>query len=144
MSFFPQDLAAPPVATGPVIEWEDAACSLCGGRNGSLLVEAPDTAPGGSARWFAVVQCQDCGLCYTNPRPSAACIGQFYPPQYAPHRPPRSCKHRSLRPGWLGDWAKSGKERRFLPLQGQGRLLDFGCGGGSFLERMHQQGWRVT
>ncbi|HMC66442.1 MAG TPA: class I SAM-dependent methyltransferase, partial [Gemmataceae bacterium] len=31
-----------------------------------------------------------------------------------------------------------------LPWHGQGRLLDFGCGGGSFLERMHRQGWRVT
>src|SRR5262249_4902570 len=29
------------------------------------------------------------------------------------------------------------------PWHGRGRLLDFGCGGGSFLQRMHRQGWRV-
>jgi 2-polyprenyl-3-methyl-5-hydroxy-6-metoxy-1,4-benzoquinol methylase len=27
---------------------------------------------------------------------------------------------------------------------GQGRLLDFGCGDGSFLQRMRRQGWQVT
>ncbi|HTK75412.1 MAG TPA: class I SAM-dependent methyltransferase [Gemmataceae bacterium] len=35
-------------------------------------------------------------------------------------------------------------ERRVLPWHGQGRLLDFGCGGGSFLRRMQQQGWQAT
>jgi 2-polyprenyl-3-methyl-5-hydroxy-6-metoxy-1,4-benzoquinol methylase len=30
-----------------------------------------------------------------------------------------------------------------LPWHGEGRLLDFGCGGGIFLERMAEQGWRV-
>jgi SAM-dependent methyltransferase len=34
--------------------------------------------------------------------------------------------------------------RKHLPLRGRGRLLDFGCGGGSFLERMHDNGWQVT
>jgi SAM-dependent methyltransferase len=35
-------------------------------------------------------------------------------------------------------------ERKSLPLQGKGRLLDFGCGGGSYLARMHRQGWQVV
>ena len=34
--------------------------------------------------------------------------------------------------------------RKCLPLAGAGRLLDFGCGGGSYLLRMHEQGWDVT
>jgi SAM-dependent methyltransferase len=142
MSFFPRDLAGPAAASGPVIEWEDAACALCGGRNGAPLVEAPDTTPGGSGLWFAVVQCQDCGLCYTNPRPSPQSMGQFYPPLYGPHRPRR---HRvPRRPRWRPGWTRSCKERQTLPVQGAGRLLDFGCGAGSYLERMHQQGWQVT
>jgi 2-polyprenyl-3-methyl-5-hydroxy-6-metoxy-1,4-benzoquinol methylase len=36
------------------------------------------------------------------------------------------------------------KERPTLALHGKGRLLDFGCGGGSFLERMRRQGWQAT
>jgi SAM-dependent methyltransferase len=35
-------------------------------------------------------------------------------------------------------------ESKGLPWHGEGRLLDFGCGGGSFLARMHRQGWQVT
>jgi SAM-dependent methyltransferase len=31
-----------------------------------------------------------------------------------------------------------------LKWHGEGRLLDFGCGGGAFLQRMHRLGWRVT
>ena len=30
-----------------------------------------------------------------------------------------------------------------MPIHGEGRLLDFGCGSGSYLWRMHRQGWKV-
>jgi SAM-dependent methyltransferase len=31
-----------------------------------------------------------------------------------------------------------------VPLYGRGRLLDFGCGSGAFLDRMRRHGWQVT
>jgi SAM-dependent methyltransferase len=71
-------------------------------------------------------------------------MAPFYSPVYRPHRPPTP-RHR-LR--WRGErvsaWSRRSTERAPLPWHGQGRLLDFGCGGGVFLERMHLQGWRVT
>jgi SAM-dependent methyltransferase len=120
-----------------MIEWEEPDCLLCGGRNWSPLVEAPDSTAGGTGLWFAVVQCQDCGLCFTNPRPDAESIGQFYPSVYRPHRTgnPR-------RRGWRR--RRNRLEYQVLPWRGKGRLLDFGCGGGSFLASMHQQNWQVT
>src|SRR5437764_915980 len=111
MSFFPRALASPAPPLGPVVEWEEPACLLCGGRNGSTLLEAPDCTAGGSGLWFAVVQCHDCGLCFTNPRPSQATISHFYPQVYRPHQVPRNRK----------------RVRRELPTvlwHGQGRLLD--------------------
>src|SRR5437868_5675797 len=135
MILMPPDQLTPDAA-GPVVEWEEPDCLLCGGPRWTPLLEAPDVAPGGRGLWFAVVQCLDCGLCYTNPRPTPASIGQFYSPVYGPHSAP----HRVTR----GRWRRSRKERQVLPLHGRGRLLDFGCGGGSYLERMHRQGWRVT
>lgn len=36
------------------------------------------------------------------------------------------------------------RRRRQLDWHGEGRLLDFGCGSGSFLERMHAEGWQVV
>jgi SAM-dependent methyltransferase len=144
MSFFPRDVAAPAAPVGPCVEWEEPNCLLCGSRNWSPLVEAPDYSPGGTGLWFAVVQCQECGLCFTNPRPNLRSIGQFYPASYPPHRPPRDRRRRHW---WhpLTRWfRKPRRDRRVIPLHGQGRLLDFGCGAGSFLERMHRLGWDVT
>jgi 2-polyprenyl-3-methyl-5-hydroxy-6-metoxy-1,4-benzoquinol methylase len=142
MIFMPHDLTADASPSGPVVEWEEPDCLLCGGRRWAAVVEAPDNTKGGTGLWFAVVQCQDCGLCFTNPRPSPTSIGQFYPSVYRPHRAPRARRSRRFR--LAAPWPRSARERQGLPWHGQGRLLDFGCGGGSFLERMHRQGWRVT
>jgi 2-polyprenyl-3-methyl-5-hydroxy-6-metoxy-1,4-benzoquinol methylase len=141
MTFFIPQQSAVADQQGTTIEWEETACQLCGSREWLQLLEAPDQAAGEAGLWFAVVQCKRCGLCFTNPRPSASCIGQFYPPEYRPHRN----RHR----------LKAGNQLRFLSGQryrkgfdlrwhGRGRLLDFGCGAGSFLERMHERGWSVT
>src|SRR5215470_13964993 len=114
MSFFPRDLGAP-ATPGPVVEWEEANCLLCGGRNWAPLVEAPDRLAGGSGLWFAVVQCHDCGLCFTNPRPSLNSIGQFYPSAYLPHLG-RTSKARGSRWWRLSSLSKRGRvERRALP-----------------------------
>src|SRR5205823_1209681 len=93
--------------------------------------------------WFAVAQCQSCGLCFTNPRPSRQSITSFYPDSYRPHQTP-DARRRRPRPVSPGSWARPRNERLALPWHGEGRLLDFGCGGGSYLERMARQGWRVT
>jgi len=129
--------------TRPVVDWEEPRCLLCNSQEAALLVEAPDPLSGNGGLWFAVTQCQDCGLCYTNPRPSTLAIGQFYPAHYAPH-------HKPVNRGRRWRWPLSGRGRhkhleRLAPLRiGQGRLLDFGCGSGAFLLRMHQRGWKVT
>jgi 2-polyprenyl-3-methyl-5-hydroxy-6-metoxy-1,4-benzoquinol methylase len=142
MSFFPRDLGAH--VPGPVVEWEEPNCLLCGGRNWTTLVEAPDLTPGGTGLWFAVVQCHDCGLCFTNPRPSPNSISQFYPSAYLPHLRRNSRRPSSPWQRLSRFWKRPRKERRALAWHGQGRLLDFGCGAGGYLERMHQQGWQVT
>jgi 2-polyprenyl-3-methyl-5-hydroxy-6-metoxy-1,4-benzoquinol methylase len=124
------------------LAWEEPACPLCGSRSGVPFIEAPDPTGGRNALWFAVVRCANCRLCYTSPRPTRESIGQFYSQTYPPHRGVRQT--RALR-SWYPLAMLSGRstERRRLPVQGQGRLLDFGCGNGSFLLRMAQQGWQV-
>ncbi len=142
MGFLPFDLGVTE-APRPVVEWEECACSLCAGRRWSILVEAPDPIPGCGGLWFAVVQCQECGLCFTNPRPTPRSIGQFYPDQYLPHRR----RQRPPTPWWRRLpllHRRSRREKQLLAWHGQGRLLDFGCGGGAFLEQMHRAGWQVA
>src|SRR5581483_9414447 len=141
MILSPQALAAPPA---PGISWDEPPCPLCGGTRRRPVIEAPDPNPEGRGLRFAVVSCGDCGLCYTCPRPDPRSIGQFYPVAYRPHRRPR---HKARPARWAPVAALFGRpcvERRVLPWHGEGRLLDFGCGGGSFLERMRHQGWQVT
>lgn len=126
------------------IEWEECACLSCGSGKWSALFEAPDPMPGGSGLWFIIVKCQECGLCFTNPRPSPDSIERFYPDEYEPHDAPADGSWRT--PWWKRMPLMRGAagQRKLIPMHGAGRLLDFGCGGGSFLLRMRAQGWQVT
>ena len=142
MNFFLRE--QPSLSELPVeqIEWEECNCLLCGSANWSPLVEGMDRSGAAPGKWFLVVQCHDCGLCFTNLRPSRRSIAQFYSKHYRPHQAlaaeQRSeCRRRGI---WTGHWTDS---RKVLPLRGEGRLLDFGCGSGSYLWRMHRQGWQV-
>jgi len=122
-----------------------------------------------SGQW-TVVRCDDCGLVFTNPRPTAETIANVYPLEYAPHHAKSNRKNKlahplqmwALRNFWnyqpahssfLGKiiswpfllWFKT-KSRNFgiFPFHGEGKLLDYGCGGGSYLSRMRDFGWQVT
>jgi SAM-dependent methyltransferase len=116
--------------------WETTGCPLCGSRRRSTIGETCCTTspPGPSA---AVVRCRDCDLCYTNPRPTAEAIGRYYTPDYSPHQAPSPSRRRRR------GRRRQGNERRWLAKFGRCRLLDFGCGSGTFLRRMHDQGWEV-
>ncbi len=133
--YLPYELAssAPP-APQPVV-WEETDCLLCGGNRWTVLLEAQDHSEGNGGLWFAVVQCLDCGLCFTNPRPTVEAIGRFYPPGYPPHQTRRMKTRRFFGQRHTGETPE---------LQGRGRLLDFGCGPGHYLQRMSRQGWDVT
>jgi SAM-dependent methyltransferase len=120
------------------------ACPLCSGEHRRILVEAPDRCPDGKGLRFAIVRCLECGLCYTNPRPTSRCIGLFYPQNYKPHQPSedRARGKWSRRYPGLPHWLMH--DQRASELDGTGRLLDFGCGNGRFLEQMKRFGWKVT
>ena len=125
----------------PSIGWEEPGCLLCGGRRGRPFLEAPDNLLGGSGLWFALVRCPDCSLCFTSPRPDARSIGRFYPTGYWSQRAPGPDLIRGG-PRPVKRWCRPWRERRLLSRPG--RLLDFGCGEGAFLDRMHRNGWDVT
>lgn len=155
----------------PAIEMETVPCLLCGGNDFEPVIESADllTSFGGV---FTVVRCLDCELHFTNPRPTEASIGHFYPNDYAPwggqEKAPtqRQRLHDELelailRTGFgyppekttLGDrlkallgllWiSRSAQRQDWIPWRSPGRLLDFGCGGGDFLVQMRKFGWQV-
>ncbi len=60
---------------------EHVACPLCGGDAPRDPFEAKELLYG-TGETFTVVRCGNCGVMYTNPRPTAAAIADYYPEDY--------------------------------------------------------------
>jgi SAM-dependent methyltransferase len=155
--------------TALATDLETVDCDLCGSGKKAPYLEAPDHnwpiqsnhlgAAAPSASW-SLVQCQDCGLIYLNPRPTAAELAQHYPIDYyayssAPARP-GSRLRRSLklflrrRRGLWSLLRHSPLRERFsdplvetLGWIDVGAILDVGCGSGGFLDQLAPHGWRT-
>lgn len=137
------DLA--PIAHAAALAWEDTPCPLCGRDEPEPVAEAADPSPTrGPGLRFAVVRCRHCSLAYTNPRPTPDTIGRFYPDNYPPHEADSAGRGRLGSRFWSRLLGYPAPERRGHLPRPPGRLLDFGCGGGSYLRRMAGLGWRVT
>jgi SAM-dependent methyltransferase len=105
-------------------------CNACGGR---LVTVLPAVADPRSNERFSVLRCADCGLGHTWPRPDD--LGPYYGTTYHGGRHGASadfCTRRRLR--FL---------RRAAATQ-SGRLVDVGCGDGTFLAAARAGGWDVA
>ncbi len=75
---------------------ENISCDLCGTVNYSFLFTALDNKFH-TRGIYNVVECNGCGLCYTNPRPKTNEIGNYYPKgDYFTHKSANTLK-RSFR-----------------------------------------------
>ncbi|MGO8683387.1 MAG: class I SAM-dependent methyltransferase [Thermoleophilia bacterium] len=122
---------------------ESVNCPVCGGEPGAAVVAAGDRLGVASPDdRFTIVRCRRCGLAYTNPRPTAAEIGAYYPPGYnGDTRRSGSVArledaYRRRQQGEVLRWLASRRPQR-------GRLLDVGCGSGDLLLALSADGWTV-
>ena len=112
---------------------------------------------------FALVRCRGCGLVLTNPRPTRAEIGNYYGDGYYSYLPPdiTSFKQR-IKDAVLGElggypvehwwqglvrpaaWFLEPHIMVIPPHVQNGRLLDAGCGAGTFLSWAVRAGWDAT
>jgi 2-polyprenyl-3-methyl-5-hydroxy-6-metoxy-1,4-benzoquinol methylase len=149
--------------------YEPIACPHCGGTRSDVALRGGDHVLHEKIE-LTIVRCTDCKLCYLNPRPLLSRLGAYYPQDYHAHRPQKgdvvgdkiSVRIRKLllrklyaRPrqqptGFAGAFASAllalrGSDRlgAGLPVRGEGKLLDFGCGHGKLLRRMREAGWDV-
>lgn len=152
------------------VEWEETACLLCRSTDYTTVLAWHDEQLGAELK---VVRCRTCDLTFTNPRPTPATIGHFYPNDYSCYEirsaisprlkarlrarlqrlvlrcdfgyPPQPVSGLARCGSRLARHCLRGGLRRseWIPYRGQGRLLDFGCGAGAFLERMRGLGWQV-
>lgn len=85
---------------------------------------------------FAIHRCGNCGLLVTQPLPQGETISRYYPRQY---RGNRHAFTGGMRSGLRRKAVESCFEKGF-----RGRLLDIGCGDGSFALQMKARGWDVS
>jgi len=138
----------------PGVKMECAPCPL-GCSGGDLVVLTGRDRLHGLPGKFTVVRCRGCGLLRTDPRPTRAAIGGYYPETYGPHLGPDSPPGDSPAGGRTGWGRHARRVRRYLlydmyqfrteliPDLPPGRMLEFGCGTGAFLRRMEAKGWEV-
>ena len=96
---------------------------------------------------YTVVQCCECGLMRTTPRPTQETIGFYYPDDYGPYlgTQVRRTEHASS----LKKLLKPIVKRVFnfnthrLPSLVPGQMLEVGCASGAFLHQMGSLGWKV-
>jgi SAM-dependent methyltransferase len=117
---------------------ETVNCNLCGSARYTAIYEMPDRHFFRD-EFFTVVQCDQCGLAFVNPRPTRSEIEKHYPASYYKNPPTRS-HHRYLhrRFSAQASYLKPLEKRSTTP-----RLLDVGCANGDFPRFMAARGWEV-
>lgn len=116
-------------------------CPLCNSGQFNLYLQCKDYTV--SQENFTIVTCKKCAFTFTNPRPQAEDLGQYYESKnYISHTNEGNNVLNSLykiariftireKSTLLEKWSSKGK------------LLDIGCGTGEFLHHNQQQGWKV-
>ncbi len=110
-------------------ELEPVACPLCGGH---------DDAPAFAKDGFAIVRCRGCGLVYVNPRLRVADLVRLYsdqvisPAAYYVRTEAQDERSFSARIALIERWRRPG------------RLLDLGCGPGTFSVAARARGWQTV
>lgn len=143
-----------------------ATCPLCGHDAALRQFVARDRIhklPGE----FAIHRCARCHAYFIQPWLSDDQLAQYYPAQYRRYNAARSLDKKNYRGYWqrlvleerygyprstLGSsiYKKAAglvlslfTARRVVPYRGEGKILDVGCGGGSYLYRLKQWGWQT-
>jgi 2-polyprenyl-3-methyl-5-hydroxy-6-metoxy-1,4-benzoquinol methylase len=143
-------------------------CLLCGEEGKILYKDQKDRLFGVPGIW-TLMQCPRCQLVWLNPQPTEGDIGKLYA-NYFTHQAFNNRSgglHKAMRANILQSkygYQMEGSNRvmglvlsyvgplreiagssvRWLEATEKGRLLDVGCGNGSFLVEMRQLGWRVV
>lgn len=104
-------------------------CSLCGSGDGRAVARHDG---------YGMILCTACGLVYVDPRPAPGELAALYAGYHARNGQDEASWKRLME----GVFRESAALLRPAPGEGgAGRLLDVGCGFGSFVALMRRRGW---
>jgi 2-polyprenyl-3-methyl-5-hydroxy-6-metoxy-1,4-benzoquinol methylase len=117
-------------------------CPICGYELFEPFISGKDYFLTGEK--FEIDKCKGCGFRFTNPRPKAEALGEYYESvEYISHSDTRkgmfAAVYQQVRKYTLG--RKLAMIRKFQP---KGEILDIGCATGQFLNFMSKNGWITT
>ena len=117
-------------------------CPWCGSENAQLHIELKDLFL--TQEPFKILECKDCGLLYTTPRPNKDEIGKYY-------KSDEYYSHQENKEGFIPKVYEKVKSINLTnkytiatEKTKKGKILDIGCGVGDFLHTMEQHGWEGT
>ena len=120
----------------------NTTCPWCGSEKSHLHLQLKDYFL--TQEPFEIVECDDCHLLYTTPRPAADEIGKYYQSEnYYSHQENK----KGFIPRLYEAIKKVNIKHKFevatndLKLESGGKMLEIGCGVGDFLHYAEQQGW---
>lgn len=118
-----------------------SACPRCESEVYTTLFRGTDRLYGTTIRFFNVVECSNCALLRLDPKPSPEELATFYPDTYWWEEEPSSASRLAeiYRQFVLRDHVGFVSKALRRP----GPVLDVGCGGGSFLHAIEQEGRAV-
>ena len=116
-------------------------CPWCGSSTDKTYIELKDYFL--SKEDFKIMDCPNCGLLFTSPRPAPDIIGKYYQSE-------EYYSHQQNNKGFIAkiyEFVKTFnvKNKASMAIGGlpKGKLLDIGCGVGDFLVQVKKQGWEV-
>lgn len=141
-------------------------CPVCAHHNAPQVFRTRDrihNLPGE----FAIHSCAQCHAYFIQPWLRTDQLALYYPPEYRRYRPAKSLDKKNYQSRWqrlvleerygypkrgarisifntaAGTFLSFFMAHGVMPYRGDGRILDVGCGGGSYLYRLKQWGWQT-
>ena len=117
-------------------------CPWCGSQKAQIHLWLKDEFL--TKEDFLIYECKNCGLLYTDPRPSKDKIGNYYKSEeYYSHQENKKGFIPKVYETVKGFNLKTKYEMAARGLK-EGAVLDIGCGVGDFLQIMENHGWKAT